>query len=972
MSRPQSAARYEPPPADVSPPPRRVRPPAVEAIARWSARHRKVAVFGWLALVAVAYLIGQLLGSPSRPQNDLGQAGQAEQTLQHLGVTAPSTEAVLIQARTPGATFWTDPAMRQAVSQVTAALSRVPGAATEIRSPLSPGGQSLVSGGGRSALVTFTVPGPAADVTTAVTPALDAVATVQAGHPDLRVAEAGDASLGQAVNNQVSSDFGKATETSLPLTLILLAGVFGTLVAAGIPVLLALTSALTATWLLAIPGHWLPVGSQTSTVVLLVGMAVGIDYSLFFLRRQREERARGAGLHEAIASAARTSGRAIVVSGLTVMTALAGLFLTGYALFTGMAIGAIVVVGIAVAGSLTVLPALLSWLGDRVDTGRVPFLGRRRAAATPSRVWSALVRRVVRRPLLWGGAATVVMLAIAAPALGIRLAYPAIDAPADLPVVSTINAIQAAFPQSPAPAEVVVTGQHLTSPAVTSALGRLESLAAAGGPIREPVTATSVADGRALIVSVPLAGNGGDSASYTALDALRDHILPQTFGGTGVTYAVTGDTADNHDNASQLSARTPLVLAVVAAVAFCLLLFSFRSVVLPLVSIALNFLSVTAAYGLITLVFQDGRLQGPLGYASSGAITPWVPLFLFTFLFGISMDYHVFILSRIRELRQYGSTTGGETTAGAVTAGVASSAGVVSSAALIMVAVFSIFIGMGQVELKMLGVGLAAAILLDATIVRGVLLPAAITLLGDRCWYLPGRRSRLRGRGSAEPGTTQSRPAAPAAGPGRGGNWATRGAVAAGRGIALVGHTLAGLVLWVVFATAVALTPLGIGLPAIPVTVRAVRGLETRVRRLSGDWCGAAIGDPYQPQPTRRDGQPPSFWARFGSLVADPATWRDLVWITVDTLAGWLLTLTPAGLIAWGVFGVVMPAVWRPIVTAHGNNWYAFIHVTTASTAWLSAALGIMFIALGLLTAPWLLRRYGALARSLLAPTRST
>lgn len=966
MSRPQSAAPYEAPPTPVSPPPRRVRPPAVETIAGWSARHRKTAVFGWLALVAVAYLIGQLLGYPSLQQNDLGQAGQAEQTLQHLGVTTPSTEAVLVQERAPRQTFATDPAMRQAVSQVAAALAKVPGAATGIRSPLSPGSLALVSANGRSALVTFTVPGPAADVTAAVMPALDAVAKVQAGHPDLLVAEGGDASLGQAVNNQISSDLGKATETSLPLTLILLVGVFGTLVAAGIPVLLALTSALTATWLLAIPGHWLPVGSETSTVVLLVGMAVGIDYSLFFLRRQREERARGAEPSQAIASAARTSGRAIVVSGLTVMTALAGLFLTGYALFTGMAIGAIVVVGIAVTGSLTVLPALLSWLGDRVDKGRVPFLGRRHAAAPPSKVWSALVRRVVRRPLLWGGAATVVMLAIAAPALGIRLAYPAIDAPADLPVVSAIEAIQAAFPQSPAPAEVIVTGQHLTGPVVTSAISKLESLAAKGGPIREPVTATSVADGRALIVSVPLAGNGGDSASYTALDALRDHILPQTFGGTGVTYAVAGDTAANHDDASQLSARTPLVLAVVAAVAFCLLLLSFKSVVLPLVSIALNFLSVTAAYGLITVIFQDGRLQGLLGYASSGAITPWVPLFLFTFLFGISMDYHVFILSRIRELRRRG-----ETTADAVTAGIANSAGVVSSAALIMVAVFSIFIGMGQVELKMLGIGLAAAILLDATIVRGVLLPAAMTLLGDRCWYLPRWLSRLPGRTSAEPGTTKSMPTALAASPDRSGNWATRGTVAAGRGIALVGLTLAGLVLWVVFATAVTLAPLGIGLPAIPVTVRAMRRLETRVRRLSGDWCGAAIGDPYQPEPARREGQPPSFWARFGFLIADPATWRDLVWITVDTLVGWLLTLTPAGLIAWGLFGVVMPAVWHPIVAAHGNNWYAFIHVTTASTAWLSAALGITFIALGLLTAPWLLRRYGALAQSLLAPTRS-
>jgi len=218
---------------------------------------------------------------------------------------------------------------------------------------------------------------------------------------------------------------------------------------------------------------------------------------------------------------------------------------------------------------------------------------------------------------------------------------------------------------------------------------------------------------------------------------------------------VAGDTASNHDDASQLSGRTPLVLAVVAAVAFCLLLLAFRSVVLPLVSIALNFLSVAAAYGLITVIFQDGRFQGLLGYQGSGAITPWVPLFLFTFLFGISMDYHVFILSRIRELRR-----GGETTVGAITAGIASSAGVVTSAAIIMVAVFSIFIGMGLVELKMLGVGLAAAILLDATIVRGVLLPAAMALLGNRCWYLPRWLSWLPGRTIPSPDTTKSeRPA---------------------------------------------------------------------------------------------------------------------------------------------------------------------------------------------------------------------
>jgi RND superfamily putative drug exporter len=755
MSQLQPEARRDAPPTDNSPH-RRVRPPLVEAVAGWSARHRKIAVFGWLALVVVAYLIGQLLGSPSMQNNDLGQAGQAEATLEHLGVVAPTSEAVLIQERAARHAYATDPAMRQTVGQVVAALSKLPGAATAINSPLDAGGKALVSANGRSALVTFNVPGPATNVTTAVTPALNAVAAVQASHPDLVVAEGGDASVGQAVNNQISAAFGQATETSLPVTLILLAVVFGTLVAASIPVLLALTSALTATWLLAIPGHWLPVGSQTSIVVLLVGMAVGVDYSLFFLRRQREERARGAAPYQAITTAARTSGRSIVVSGLTVMVSLAGLFLTGYSLYNGMAIGAIIVVGIAVIGALTVLPAVLSMLGDRVNRWHIPFLGRRRVNPGLSRAWAALVNRVVRRPLLWGGAATVVMLAIAAPALGLRLAYPAIDAPSNLPVVSTVEAIQAAFPQSPAPAEVVVTGQHLSGPAVTGAVSDLAKMAAtSGGRIREPVTATPVADGQALVVSVPLAGNGGDATSYNALATLRGSVLPQTFGKiTGVSYAVAGDTAGNHDTAAQLDARTPWVLGVVAAVAFCLLLFAFRSVVLPLVSIGLNFLSVAAAYGLITWIFVGGRLQGLLGYTSSGAITPWVPLFLFTFLFGISMDYHVFILSRIRELRRRGSTT-----AGAVTDGIAGSAGVVSSAALIMVAVFSIFIGMHIVELKILGVGLAVAILLDATVVRGVLLPAAMTLLGDRCWYLPRWLSWLPGRTSAAPAPVPARTA---------------------------------------------------------------------------------------------------------------------------------------------------------------------------------------------------------------------
>src|SRR6516162_4658890 len=720
-------------------PPGRARPPVTERVAGWSARHRKTAVFGWLLLVAALFMAGQALGAKNLPQYDAGQSGQAQRVLHQVapGQYNAYAETVLIQARTPGATFATDPAMRQAASQVAAALAAQPKYAADIRTPLSHGGQALVSKDGHSALVTFDVPGNVGSVDAAASADQRAVAAVQARFPGLRVAESGDASITQAINS--SLNFGKAEATSVPITLILLVVVFGSLVAAGIPVLLAVTALTAALGVLMTVSHWLPVNGSTFEVVVVIGMAVGVDYSLFYLRREREERAAGRSFPDALRVAARTSGRTILVSGLTVMAAMSGLFLVGGGPFSGIALGTIAVVGIAVAGSLTVLPALLAWLGPKADAGRIPFLGRRRAAARPSRLWAALARRVVARPVIWGGVAMVALLVLAAPALGLRLGQPAVDAPKDAAVIRTMDAIERAFPQAPAPAEVVVTGTDVTGPKVLAAVDALRSRAAAGGAIHEPVTATAIGGGRALVVSVPLAGNGADSASTGALLTLRNQILPDTLGKvSGVSYAVTGDTAGLYDNIHALHSSLPAVFAFVAALAFVLLLAAFGSVTVSLVSIALNLLSVGAAYGLVTLIFQDGRLQGPLGYTSFGGIIYWVPLMMFVFLFGISMDYHVFILSRIRELWARGSSP-----EEAIVGGIASSAGVVTSAALIMVALFSIFITMPLVDLKILGVGTAAAILIDATVVRGILVPAALALLGDRAWRL--RRGGNRG-----------------------------------------------------------------------------------------------------------------------------------------------------------------------------------------------------------------------------------
>ncbi len=553
---------------------RRDRAPVVQRIAGWSARYRKTAVLGWLALVAVIFLGGQGLGIKSVPFYDAGQSGQAEQTLHRLGVTAPAVENVLIQARGPGGAFAADPQMQEAARQVVAVLDRLPHAAAGIRSPLG-GGSALVSAGGRSALVTFQVPGLARSQVTAVAPALRAVAALQASHPGLLIAEAGGASENRALSAVPDSGFRRTEATSVPITLVLLLVVFGALVAAGIPLLLAVTSVMTALSLLTVVSRWLPVSASTSEVVLIIGMAVGVDYSLFYLRREREERAKGAAPGEALRTAAATSGRAIAVSGLTVMAALAGLFLTRFDAFTGIAFGTIAVVGVAVAGSLTLLPALLSWLGPRSDRGLIPVLGRRRTAARPSRVWAAVSRHVVRRPVLWGGAAAIALLALAVPALGMRLGSPAVDLPAGSPVLQTIDKIQQAFPQTPSPAQVVVTGTDLTGPAIREAIATLNARASAAGPrgpIREPITATPAAGGRALLIDVPIAGNGTSSVSGDALLSLRTQLLPATLGKvSGISYAVAGVTAENYDDTAAVDAGAPLVFAFVAVLAFLLL-----------------------------------------------------------------------------------------------------------------------------------------------------------------------------------------------------------------------------------------------------------------------------------------------------------------------------------------------------------------------------------------------------------------
>jgi RND superfamily putative drug exporter len=386
-------------------------------------------------------------------------------------------------------------------------------------------------------------------------------------------------------------------------------------------------------------------------------------------------------------------------------------------------------------GSVTVLPAVLSKLGDNVEKARVPFIGRlRHRNHGESRVWGWVIDRALKRPVIATVGATAILVVLALPALNMKTINPgAAGLPHDLPIMQTYDRIQAAFPGGPMPALVVVEADDVTTPAVQKGIDELK--ATASGPTNTIVSP----DKSVAIVSIPLAGNGTDEVSDAALMELREHTIPATIDRVpGTEVNVTGMTAGSKDFNDKMQSRLPIVIAFVLGLAFLLLLVTFRSVIVPLKAIVLNLLSVGAAYGVITWIFQDGHLEGLLNFESVGGITSWLPLFLFVILFGLSMDYHVFIISRIRE-----AVDRGEKTDDAVAHGIKATAGVVTSAAVVMVAVFAIFATLSMIEFKQMGVGLAVAILLDATLVRAVLLPAAMKLLGERNWYLPRQLSWL-------------------------------------------------------------------------------------------------------------------------------------------------------------------------------------------------------------------------------------
>ncbi|HEX8102738.1 MAG TPA: MMPL family transporter [Solirubrobacteraceae bacterium] len=710
---------------------------------RWSAQHRRKAILGWLFFVIACTVLGGAIGKPATggQGSTVGDSGRAD-ALVEKRFPARAQESVLIQSRVPGGARSAE--VRTAVTDVITAITGLK-AVADVRSPYDPG-SGQVSKDGRSVVVQFELHAPADRQAALITPVEKAVAAVSASHPAVRIGQFGSASADKALEKSFADDFAKAEKLSVPITLVILVLAFGALAAAGIPLLLALTAVVATLGLVAIPGLVIDLDPTVQSIVLLVGMAVGVDYTLFYLRREREERRKGASPADALAIAAATSGRSVIVSGLTVMAAMAGLLFAGDSTFISLGIGSVLVVGVAMLGSVTVLPAILSALGDRVDKGRIPFAARLRRDDGESRLWGAIVSRVLARPLLSAGLSLGVLVALAIPALGMHTADSGTDSlPRALPVMQVFDRLQAAFPGKQIPITVVVKADDVSRPAVVAQIDALRKRAVATPQMSEPVTISVSPDRTVAALDIPTLGEGDDAVSREALRVLREDIVPATVGTSGAAQAyVSGYAAGSKDFNDLMKQRAPIVIAFVLSLAFVLLLVTFRSIVVPMKAIVLNLLSVAASYGVLVLVFQDGHGEGLLGFSSTGSITSWLPMFLFVILFGLSMDYHVLILSRIRE-----AFDGGMTSEEAVAYGIKRTAGVVTSAAAVMIAVFAIFATLSNIDFKMMGVGLATAILIDATLVRGVLLPATMQLLGDRNWYLPARLSWLPRWGEA-------------------------------------------------------------------------------------------------------------------------------------------------------------------------------------------------------------------------------
>ncbi|MGW2653970.1 MMPL family transporter [Streptomyces sp. NPDC001478] len=734
-------------------------------MARWSARHPWRAIIGWFVFVLLCLGGGIAAGSNSATTEDfwVGEAGHAESMATEAGLQRRPTEHVLIRSRSgPLDTARADEAARDLTARM-AALPEVAEVAPPVRAK-----------DGSALRVTVVLNGPELEGKENVVPLLERTARVAEAHPDLIVEETGSPAISKGVNDQRDDDLALSERLSLPVTLVILLVVFGSAVMAGVPLLLALSSIAAAMGLSMLASHLLPDPGVGTNMILLMGLAVGVDYTLFYLKREREERARAGGRlgPEALVElASATAGRAVLVSGLAVIVCTSTLYLATDVIFSSLATGTVLVVAVAVLSSLTVLPALLVKLGHRAErrAARKAARGARRGAPVRGgkerpengRVFEALLRPARRRPALTLCVSVLVMLAVAAPALGMKLIDPGKDTfSRSIPAMRVYDRLTAAFPELLVTHEVVTRNAPGRATEVREALTELGRRAQADPLFARgaaPVVRTS-ADGRTSVLALPVPHPAPSDEAIDSLTRLRDRYIPATVGAlTGTDTAVSGDVARGQDYVRHERGQLPLVLGLLLLLTFATTAIAFRSTVIGLLGVGLNLLSAAAALGALVLVFQGSWAEGLLGFDSLGAIASRVPLFLFVLLFGLSMDYQVFVVSRIKEALDHGATA-----REAVLDGIARSAKVVTSAALVMVTIFAAFVFLHLTEMKQMGFCLAVAVLLDAVVIRLMILPSALLLLGERAWrpLRPARRAP-----AASPSTGPATAAAPAAPP---------------------------------------------------------------------------------------------------------------------------------------------------------------------------------------------------------------
>ncbi|HEX6325613.1 MAG TPA: MMPL family transporter [Jiangellaceae bacterium] len=699
------------------------------ALASACSRHpgRTLGAWGLVLAGSIAALVLVLTGftSEAAVTND----PESERAEERLGAAFPPDPAAavsdLIVVRSSGLTV--DDEEFGAFVEGLVRATRDTGAVSNALSYLDVDDPSLVSADRRAALIPINI-GEVVDAGEVI----DVVARADED-PDFAVTITGDSALDFGFNELSAKDLEEGElKFGLPAALIILLLVFGTVVAGLVPLLMALVAITTALGLVAVLTQLFELSIFTTNMLTGMGLALGIDYALFVISRYREERGRGRAPDEAIVATGATASRAVLFSGSAFVVAMFGLLIVPSTIFRSLAAGAILVGLTSLAVALTLLPALLGLLRDRVDAVRLPIVGRRSVerANPEGRMWGAIIDRVLRRPALSLAISTAALVALAVPAFGLSIGTAGVSTlPDDLAAKQGYLALQRDFADQTVNPVHVVVASHSGAP-VSSALEQLQGELAADPRFGSGEIRVGGADMADLVV--PVRGDPAGADAIAAVRELREQIVPTAFQQSDADPLVGGATSEIIDYLDNVTNPAPLVFTFVLGLSFVLLTVAFRSIVISITAIALNLLSVGAAYGLLVLVFQHGVGADALGFRTVDTIEAWVPLFLFSILFGLSMDYQVFLLSRIRERFDQGATT-----AAAIRWGVASTARIITGAALIIIAVFAGFARGELVMFQQMGFGVAVALLIDATVIRSVLLPSVMGLLGDRNWYLP-------------------------------------------------------------------------------------------------------------------------------------------------------------------------------------------------------------------------------------------